>query len=160
MPSLFPPAERLPRLSPLWCQARDGDPDALALFRRHYSCTKLGGHLRGNSARFAGPGETLILLAPDARALVVWRKERYRLDSQQGVCCSVFRNESDHLASVLLRDAMDLARDRWGPVRLFTFVDPRRIRPTRQPGRCFLKAGWHPCGRSKDHGYIILEHLT
>ena len=58
---------------------RDGDPRALALFRRHYSYRSTRDQLtfipsiERNRNLICGPGEKLILLTPDNRALFVWR---------------------------------------------------------------------------------------
>lgn len=160
----IPPAERgcVP-VSRHWCAVRDGDVQALDLFRRHYSCKDPAKKLRGgNYARFGGQGRPIILLSLDADALFVWRKEEFRLDSQTGVCCSVFRNEGPVRSSDLIREAMALAWARWPGERLFTFVDEAKTTTRRsrasQPGQCFIHAGWTLLGeRTKDHGYRILE---
>jgi hypothetical protein len=151
---LFPPCEiGLPQVSEYWFQVRDGDCQAVALFQRHYSCRKR--KTRGNKARFAGVGETLVLISADADALFVWRKERYRLDGQEGINCAVFRNESTHRSSAMICEAMQLAWKKWADDRLFTFVNPQRIAST-NPGYCFQCAGWNKCGKSKS-GLVILE---
>jgi len=96
----------------LWMPVRDGDPSAMALFLRHYSCTNRSRRVY----QFVGPGEKLVLLTPCARALFVWRKERdeYRMDGQHGVNCAVFRNEGAPgvLSSDLIRAADQIAFSR------------------------------------------------
>lgn len=150
---LFAPGEYLPQLSEHWYQCRPTDQKALHLFLRHYSCRTW----RTRQAnRFVGPGESLVLLTYHADALFVWRHERYRRDAQHGICCSVFRNESPLLSSLLIAEAMAIAWERWGAQRLFTFVDPRRVRSV-NPGCCFKCAGWSCCGTTARHGLIILE---
>ena len=52
-------------------------------------------------ALFVGPGEKLVLLGHDDRALFVWRRF-ISMDRQEGVCCSVFRNEGPALSSTLV----------------------------------------------------------
>jgi hypothetical protein len=88
-------------------------------------------------AQFVGPGESIVLLSPDARALFVWRKERYRLDGQIGVNNAVFRNEGSSAgrASDLIEAAVSEAWQRWPGERLFTFVDASKVRHKRDPGR-------------------------
>lgn len=148
-----------PRVSDHWCLTRDGDPQALDLFRRHYTCKhperKLG---RGNANRFAGQGETIVLIESHGRALCVWNRQAHRLDKQIGVCCSVFRNESPVLSSQLIREAVAVAADRWPGRRLFTFVDAAAVRSSNL-GACFRAAGWQPCGRSAARSLLILEHI-
>ncbi len=141
-----------------WLSVRDGDPRALALYLRHYSAPRRPRMMRryGNGARFAGPGQHIVLLTACCDALCVWRKERYRRDDQTGVNCAVFRNEGPIRSSVLIRETCDLAWQRWPGERLFTFVDPRQVRST-HPGACFKHAGWSTCGVSKTKGLVSLE---
>jgi hypothetical protein len=157
LPVLFPPAEQgLQRVSPHWYQTRDGDRCALALFMRHYSCEHPRAKLAGGAASLIiGPGEKMLLISGEGDALFAWRRELYRRDGQRGVNCAVFRNESPVLSSVLIREAMDVAWRRWPGERLFTFVNPNRVRSS-NPGFCFLCAGWRKCGRSGS-GLLILE---
>lgn len=100
----------------------------------------------------------MVLLTEDCQALFVWRSERFRLDGQTGVGCSVFRNEGPALSSDLIREADELAWQRWPGERHFTYVDAGKIRPKRDPGRCFLRAGWQRAGTSQT-GLILLERL-
>lgn len=138
----------------VWMIARDGDPRARALYERHYSCRKYKDGRRPK--RFAGPGEKLVLLTPEADALLVWRKFR-SMDNQCGVSCAVFRNESRYLSSELIRQAMMLAWQRWPGERLYTYVNPKMIESV-NPGFCFKVAGWRFCGLTKK-GLHILEIL-
>lgn len=137
----------------LWVPSRDGDPDALALYLRHYSARQ---YRDGRRRRlFVGPGEKTVLLTPERDALFVWRKFRSMDATQTGVNCAVFRNESRHLASDLIRQACEIAWRRWPGQRLYTYVNPRRVKSC-NPGYCFLVAGWWKCGVSKK-GLTILE---
>lgn len=151
---------RMPTASSIWKEVRDGDPLALEMFKRHYSFYRYSDNRRddlNNKARwlFVGPGQKMVLVSSDA--LFVWRK--FKDDSgQQGVNCAVFRNESDRIASELILEAEKCARTRWPNDRLYTYVNPKRIQRTRQPGRCFIKAGWKKCGTTKG-GLVILEKL-
>lgn len=97
----------------------------------------------------------MILLTPDALGLFVWRKFR-SMDNQEGVNCAIFRNEGAGLSSDLIRLADALAWDRWPGERLYTYVDPKKVRHKRDPGRCFLRAGWRHWGWSKS-GLRILD---
>lgn len=139
-----------------WLASADGDPRATALYRRHYSAKRYADGRR--ALKFTGPGEVMVLLTPDCRALWVWRVERYRRDGQAGVNCAIFRNEGSILSSLLVTEADRLAWARWPGERHFTFVDASKTRHKRDPGRCFRKAGWRPCGLTKG-GLVILERL-
>lgn len=137
-----------------WCFVSDGDLRARALFRRHYTYRR---YRDGRDPKlFAGPGEKMVLMTTGCDALFVWRKFR-SADGQRGINCAVFRNESHILSSVLIREAMQLAWRRWPGERLYTYVNPRRIR-SRNPGCCFKCAGWSVCGHTK-RGLLILEAL-
>lgn len=139
---------------PTWLSVKDGDDDARRLFDRHYS-RSANPDPRGY---IAGPGERLILLTPCARALFLWRAERYRMDDQEGINCAIFRNEGAGLSSFLIEEADALADMRWPGERHYTFVDPKRVRSP-NPGCCFLKAGWRRCGTTKINNLLILERL-
>jgi hypothetical protein len=138
---------------PLWYLTKDGDVSCLALFRRHYSARKRNGKL----AQFVGPGEHIVLRTDRADAMLVWRK--FIDDSgQQGVNCAVFRNESQHLSSELIRQADAVADFAWPGERHYTFVDQARVRST-NPGFCFVAAGWQRCGVT-ERGLIVLERTA
>ncbi len=135
-----------------WVETKDGDPRARELADRHYSrnSKKIGHHL------FVGPGERMVLVLPDYSALFVWKKEVYRQDGQAGVACSLFRNESKHLSSDLIREAVRLAEEKWPDERLFTYVWDEKVR-SKNRGFCYVAAGWRKCGRNKDGRLSILE---
>lgn len=141
-----------------WEQVRDGNPTGLALFSRHYSRYEYADGR--DPARFVGPGERIVLLTPDARALFVWRE----FDTQDptaaagDINCAIFRNEGAGRSSDLILAAMDIAWQKWPGQRLYTYVNPRRVRSA-NPGYCFLCAGWRRCGVTKRRGLLILEVL-
>jgi hypothetical protein len=144
-----------------WYGVRDGDDRARALYERHYSVAAWRvrrNHNKPGHPRFTGP-DGIALLTADCSALLVWRRERYRRDGQVGVNCAVFRREEGCpvLASELVGQACGLAWQRWPGERLFTFVDPSKVRST-NPGYCFLRAGFRRCGVSSK-GLVILERL-
>lgn len=143
-----------------WMKVRDGHPTALAIFDRHYSSRRA--HVR-KIDQFVGPGEKMVLLTPDARAIFAWRKfiddaiDVTTGTRQRGVNCAVFRREGGAPASDLIRAADDLAWERWPGERHYTYVDPSEVRSP-NPGYCFLRAGWRRCGLTKG-GLLILERL-
>jgi hypothetical protein len=140
-----------------WMQRKDGDPVCRDIFDRHYSRYF---YKDGRKPKlFVGPGEKMVLLHTQEKALCVWRKFISK-DNQQGINCAIFRNESEHRASELLLEAMHLAWDRWPGERLYTYVSPKGVRPTMERGKpvwCFYKAGWRFCGVTKVHGHHSLE---
>lgn len=135
----------------------DGNDTARALFDRHYSRTR---YADGRRPRlFVGPGEKLVAVTPDADAVVAWRKF-ISGDGQTGVNCAIFRNESPEKATTLLRSAMALAWDRWPGERLYTYVNPRKVRPTLVRGVpvfgwCFWRCGWSFVGVTQERGLWI-----
>jgi hypothetical protein len=138
----------------VWMETHDADPHARALADRHYSRKTRG------ATHFCGPGEKMVLITPDYRALFVWRKNRVRWDGQEGVECTIFRNEGAHISSELIKEAVRLAKKRWPGARLFTYVWPSAIKST-DPGFCFKRAGWRVVGwnRGKRRKLLLLEAL-
>lgn len=138
-----------------WFAISDQNPAAMALYRRHYSKPRYQDGRR-HVGGIMPPGEHLFLMTTDGRAIFGWLRnivERY--DKQTGVCCSVFRNESDVRSSDLIREAMELAWEKWPGERLWTYVDPGKVKSS-NPGYCFQMAGWTRCGESK-RGLLIFE---
>ena len=136
-----------------WILAQDGEYDLRDIYLRHYSSAK-SARLR-QSSKIAGPGETIILTTAARDALWVWRK--FRDDSgQQGINCAVFRNEqSGHRSSDLVREADAIADLAWPGERHYTYVRAEAV-ASRNPGWCFICAGWGRCGHTKG-GLLILE---
>ncbi len=138
-----------------WFAVKDGNITARDLFNRHYSR-----HFYKDGRKpklFVGPGEKMVLVTSDGRALFIWRK--FISDNgQQGINCAVFRNESEYLSSELILEAEQLAWDRWPGERLYTYVNPQKIR-SKNPGYCFKMAGWKVCGKTKAKNLVILDKL-
>lgn len=140
--------------SQVWVDIKDGNDTARNIFDGHYSRYF---YADGRKPKlFVGPGEKLVLITPDARALFVWRKFR-SADGQHGVNCAVFRNEGSQRSSDLIRAADEIAWERWPGERHYTYVDPRKVRHKRDPGRCFIRAGWKECGVTKKRKLLIFE---
>jgi hypothetical protein len=149
----------LPDADSHWLPVRDGHALGKALHRRHYSA-----RASSTSKLFVGPGGKLVLLTPDAKALFVWRRfiddciDTRTGEKQQGVNCAAFRNEGTGLlSSDLLLHAEAFAWKRWPGERLYTYVNPAKIK-SENPGCCFKKAGWKRCGTDKK-GKLIFEKL-
>lgn len=137
------------------------DRAALALADRHYNRQTTG------APQFAPPGRLLILLTPKADALWVSVHQRHVRHAYPGAwVCSLFRNEDReaHLSSALIEEAVACTVWKWGPPPpqgFVTFVNPGKVRPKRDPGRCFLRAGWRVIGttagsRRSDAPLVVL----
>jgi hypothetical protein len=128
-----------------WVVSHDMNPKAQELADRHYS-RKTPGSKKG----FIGPGEKLVLLSPTGDALFTWLRSRadYRGDKIDGVNCTIFRNEGSVLSSKLILEAEKFAHDRWPGLKLFTYVSKAKVK-SKNPGWCFMKAGWKLVGENK-----------
>ena len=126
------------------------DDECRQLADRHYSRRTPG------ARQFAYAGRKLVLRDPAGLVVFVWMwpYPEMRMDGQDGYNCSIFRNESGRRSSEIILEAEEMAFDKWGAGRVFTYVDPRKIRST-NPGYCFLRAGWRREGLSKS-GLVLL----
>lgn len=138
---------------PLWYLTKDGDVTCLRLYRKHYSCTNQ------HASQFVGPGEHIVLRTDAGDAVFVWRNYiDDTIPKQEGVECSLFRNESSHLSSELVRQADAVADVAWPGSRHYTKVNPEAVESS-NPGFCFIAAGWRRCGRTQN-GLLILERIA
>lgn len=66
---------------------------------------------------------------------------------------SCFRNESPrHLSSDLIREAVAITRGYYGtppPLGMVTFVDAKKVKAKKNPGYCYIKAGFSHVGETK-----------
>jgi hypothetical protein len=144
-----------------WWVTKDGDVSCYELYRRHYPSKK---NKRPQIKQFVGPGQSVVLRTAAADAVFVWRKfiddciDERTGKRQQGVNCAVFRNESGHRSSELIRQADAVADLGWPCERHYTYVSPQDVRGT-NPGYCFICAGWRRCGKTK-RGLLVLERLA
>jgi hypothetical protein len=140
---------------PLWWLTKDGDKDCLELYEHHYSAYR---YVDGRQRKlFVGPGEKVVLRTERGDACFVWRK--FIDDSgQTGVNCAVFRNESTHRSSDLIRQADSIADCLWPDSRHYTFVDTKKVQSS-NPGFCFIAAGWRRCGWTGS-GLLVLERCA
>ena len=142
--------------APIWWLTKDGDLDCAELYERHYSkYTYRDGRSR-HAGQFVGPGEKVVLRTRRADAVWAWRK--FIDDSgQEGINCAIFRNESTHRSSTLVYQADQIADCLWPNSRHYTYVNPQKV-ASKNPGFCFISAGWKRCGKTKG-GLMILEKL-
>lgn len=141
----------------IWRTSHRADPAACALADRHYSRQKIG------SPQFVPPGRCVVLVSLCERAVWVtsWPFAEYVRHAWAGAwVCSIFRNEGAGLSSDLVRQAVAATRSIWEPppLGIVTFVDAAKTRRKRDPGRCFLRAGFARVGETKG-GLVALQML-
>lgn len=143
----------------LWTLTHKYDAQCARLADRHYSRGTIG------SPQFAPPGSNVILVTPEGGAGWVTSAQNYVLHGWPGAWMnSLFRNERQdlYLSSDLIRDAVAASRAILGEPHEFgmiTFIDRDRTRSKRDPGYCYIMAGFRPIGRTKKHGYHVLQIL-
>jgi hypothetical protein len=141
-----------------WLRSHRFDPEVAPLADRHYNRRKVG------SPQFAPPGRCLVLKTRelDAFWITSWPFAEYTKHAWAGAwVCSAFRNESQHLSSELIREAVAATVDEYGPapaLGMITFVDTKKTRRKRDPGRCYRKAGFRHAGMTKG-GLVALQLL-
>lgn len=139
----------------IWHLSNRAEPRAARIADRHYTRQKPG------ARQFVPPGRCLVLITPQADALWVssWPFAEYVKHAWAGAwICTLFRNESPRLSSALIRQAVAATRWAWGdppPLGLVTFIDTEKTRRKRDPGRCFRRAGFVPCGMTKGGLYAL-----
>jgi len=130
-----------------WIEVKDGDPRAVAIFRRHYTARENADYVRYG---FSGKGESMVLMTKGCDALFCWRKVE-----GEGINCSVFRNEGGILSSELIKQAVELARVKWPNERFYTYVNLKEVKGD---GACFKYAGWRKLPkRTKKNRLVELE---
>lgn len=143
-------------MPPDWWITKDADDYARELFDRHYSRIRYKDGRK--PAKFIGPGQYILLRTWECDAIFAWRKF-IDASGQQGVNCSIFRNESSIKSSDLIRQADAIADFCWPGERHYTYINAQKIKST-NPGFCFIKAGWRRCGKTKINGLLILERTS
>lgn len=142
----------------LWVKSHRFDKEVVPLADRHYNRQKIG------SPQFAPPGRCLVLktVELDAFWITSWPYAEYVRHAWPGAwVCSAFRNEGAHLSSKLIREAVAATLDKYGPaptLGMVTFVDTTKTRKKRDPGRCYLRAGFRHVGMTKG-GLVALQLL-
>jgi len=128
------------------------DPELCLLADRHYSRGRIG------APQFMPPGRTLVLRNADASVVFgwLWCLPGMRYDKQDGYCCTIFRNESERLSSEIILEAEAAAIAKWGPNRMFTYVDPSKI-ASPNPGYCFKQAGYRRIGYSQSGLHLLAK---
>lgn len=138
-----------------WVPSFRADPRGARIADRHYNRQAIG------SPQFVPPGSCIVLRhADDALWVTSWPLAEYVKHAWAGAWVnSTFRNESDRLSSTLIREAVAHTRAVWPdppPLGMVTMIDPGKVRPKRDPGRCYLRAGFHHAGWTKG-GLRVLQ---
>lgn len=143
----------------IWLCSNRADPLAAQIADRHYNRQKPG------APQFVPPGRCLVLRSTDGQSIWVtsWPFAEYVKHAWAGAWVnSCFRREGgEHLASDMIRDAVAATRHRWPDVPalgMVTFVDASKVRRKRDPGRCYLRAGFRRVGTTRG-GLVALQLL-
>ena len=119
------------------------DRESVLLADKHYSRQKPG------TNQFMPPGRTMVIRDTEGTIVFGWLWQDKRDDHQTGYNCSIFRNESKRLSSDVILEAERMVFKKWGPNRLFTYVDAsqllkpsKKYRKPKIPGKCFVAAGY------------------
>ncbi|KKM72076.1 hypothetical protein LCGC14_1424170 [marine sediment metagenome] len=141
-----------------WLLSDRADPEARVLADRHYNRQSIG------AKHFVPPGRCVVLLAIDRKAFWVtsWPFAEYVRHAWPGAwVCSAFRNEGDTLSSDMIKRALSATRHVFGDppeLGMITFVNTDKVKRKRDPGRCYLKAGFKAVGHTKG-GLVALQLL-
>lgn len=141
-----------------WLLSNRADPIARQIADRHYNRQKIG------SPQFVPPGRCLVLRTEtgDAFWVTSFPFAQYVKHAWAGAwMCSAFRNEGEILSSTLIKEAVAATRWKYGdppPQGMVTFVDTKKTRHKRDPGRCYRKAGFKLVGYTKA-GLVALQLL-
>lgn len=135
----------------IWRLSNRFDPFARRIADRHYNRQKIG------SPQFVPPGRCLVLSAETETGKAFWVTSwpfaEYVKHAWAGAwVCSAFRNEGAGLSSDLIKQAVAATRHFFGEppeLGMITFVDRSKTRPKRDPGHCYIIAGFRPCGETK-----------
>lgn len=141
--------------TPVWEISHRAEDRARILADRHYNRQRVG------AKHFVPPGRCVVLVTPNNDAVWVtsWPFAQYTRHAWGGAWVnSLFRNESDQLSSDLIRAAIAKTRTIWPDVPqmgMITFVDTKKTKRKRDPGRCYIKAGFSPA-ICYNHAYLDL----
>jgi hypothetical protein len=141
-----------------WQRSDRFDPRAVALADRHYSRQKPG------TPQFMKTGSCCVFYARTETGEAVWGTswQQFAKHEWAGAWeCAIFRNEGAGRSSRLIRQAVAATRAHYGepPAEgMITFVNAEAVTPKRDPGHCFIIAGFRPVGKTAS-GLIVL-HLT
>ena len=126
-----------------WREVSKCDRFAAAFAAPHYSIAK------PLAAELGPPGQKIVLMGEDGKALwgshrpAPWAEAK-RMDGFEGHSCFIFRNDGGPQSSGIIRQAVAITAIEWNNAPFITYVAIEKIRRKRDPGRCFIKAGFRP----------------
>ena len=130
-----------------WHVKNRNSPECRAIADRHYSRQTIG------APGFVPPGRCIVLYQQNALWVTSWPFSAYVRHAWPGAWInSCFRNEGARLSSKLIREAVAATRWIWPDVPdigMVTFVDASKVRKKRDPGRCYIRAGFRRIGCTK-----------
>lgn len=163
----------------IWALSSSSDPRALAVVDGTGRFEGAGPHYSRRSPgskTFTGVGREVVLITEDGCA--VWACVQQKTPARRGTGASrgragvedpnvrwvwrnmLFRNLGPHLSSYLIQQATEATyrhwREKYGdlpPARLRTEVDIRAVK-SRNPGYCYLMAGWEKDRRVRGKLYL------
>ena len=139
-------------MSQMWELSHRADRIVRPLADRHYNRQHVG------SPQFVPPGRCMVLKRlEEGVCTAFWVTSfpyaEYTKHAWAGaLICSAFRNEGKALSSELIVSALSATRWKYPDLPelgMITFVNPRKVRSKKDPGYCFLKAGFRKVGMTK-----------
>ena len=140
-----------------WLLSWRADPLARAIADRHYN------RQNPDSPQFVPPGRCFVLRTDHAFWVTSWPFAEHVKHAWAGAwVCSAFRVEGGcDRASDLIVDAVAATRAFFGKppaLGMVTFVDETKVRHKRDPGRCFLRAGFTRLKeRTKEQDLLVFQ---
>lgn len=144
-----------------WVYSHRADPEVRLLADRHYNRQKPG------SPQFVNAASCVVFKSGvddvDAFWVTTWPYASFVKHAWPGAwICSAFRNESEILSSELIWAAVAATRAHYGeppPQGMVTFVDAAQVRHKRDPGRCYVRAGFTRLKETTGGGLVVLQML-
>lgn len=154
-----------------WLLTNKADTRCVALADRHYSRQTVG------APSFTRPGYNMVLYYADQKgeAVYAWWRPKFetgesftqRFDDLECIECTIFRNESSVLSSLLIVEACQVVQtwDRYVECKdgLVTSVNSTKTTKQRskssQPGACFIYAGFKPIEHAVGAADVWLQML-
>jgi hypothetical protein len=148
----------------IWALAHRAHAGGARIADRHYNRQHPG------SPQFVPPGRCLVLVADQALWVTSWPFAEYVKHAWAGAWInSCFRREGGPLASELIRQAVAATRWYWPEipeincpychesVSMVTFIDAGKVRPKRDPGRCYIRARFRRCKGTTKAGLVVVH---
>ncbi len=136
-----------------WWLTKESDVACLAMYERHYSCYRYADGRQSSAVR--RPWREGCTANEHPQMLCGCGAALLTTAASKGLIAPCSVTESGHQSSSLIRQADKIADCLWPDSRHYTYVDPARV-ASKNPGFCFIAAGWRKCGRTKG-GLLIME---